>query len=659
MKKFWQKREYWAMAAIVAVFVLGSIFSLISLWFLRETTRVVNFAGIVRSTSQTLVTEEFMGVSNDRSIAYIEEIINELITGKGSNGLILLRDSQFLGSMRNVQTHWERMKVHINGVRDERLRSPAEPLPYSQPSQILFQSSQIFYDLVNSAVSSAEAYSDRLISIGRVIIIAASMISLVIIILVLLFLQQLRKIAETATEEIAIMKDNLNIGIFLMDREFRIQPYYSQALDHILEEEELEGKKLTDILSSSLSAKELESLDDYFKMVINHDFDVKMLEEINPIDEMRYVHRETGKEKMLRYTFGMVDQGQGSSLILGTVEDVTAETTLQKQLSEEEDKREEEMRAVFEVIQVEPRVFLDFLEDTEYEFDRINTLLKNKDLTSRFAMVDIYQSVHAIKSNAIILGLENFSGKMQALESEIKKIQEREAIDFEDTLHITVEIEKVMREKDKFREIVSRIQSFRVGDIQRQDEYVLVQSLIRACDKAARDLGKKVELVTDFIDPQAMASDSRRLIKEVLTQLVRNAVFHGIETPAERLAQGKNETGVIRLGINIETGKIHIKLADDGHGLDFNHIREKAREMNFLTEISELEDNRHLVQFIFSPGFSTAEDAGLHAGRGIGLSLVRDRLHAINGSIRLHTEPGKGTAFHIFIPLEQGKSKVS
>jgi chemotaxis protein histidine kinase CheA len=109
----------------------------------------------------------------------------------------------------------------------------------------------------------------------------------------------------------------------------------------------------------------------------------------------------------------------------------------------------------------------------------------------------------------------------------------------------------------------------------------------------------------------------------------------------------------------MENGKIHITLADDGQGLDFNQIREQAQKLNIFKKPEDLKDNKQLAQVIFTPGFSTAGDAGLHAGRGIGLSLVRDRLYAINGSIKLHTEEGKGMAFHIFIPLEQDSVKVS
>jgi two-component system chemotaxis sensor kinase CheA len=659
------------MGGIVGLFVLGGVFSVIALWLLRDTARMESHLSMIRGSSQRLVSQELMGVEDDRLVERIDELVAVLgkdsfsgspgKTGSGGiglNSIAMLRDEQYLEDLQSIRGHWERLKVHLDGVRRERLTDPAVSIT-SQASQILFDSNQIFYELLTSASDSAGAFADQLISWTRLTIIIATVLSLALVIRALFYLNRLKKTAEAATEEIAVMKDSLGIGVFLMDKNLVIQPQYSKALEEILGEDELAKKNFTDLLSASVTKKEMETLVDYFTMILNRSFDAQMLEQINPVEELHFVNPTTHAEKDLRCSFALVDQGKGAVFVLGTLEDVTGEKLLQKQLADEADKREEEMRSVFEIIQVEPRVFNEFLEDMEYEFDRINEMLKNREMTSQLAMVDIYQSVHAIKSNAVILDLEKFSQKMQALELEIKKVRDHEKITFEDTLHITVEIEKVMREKDKFRKTINRIQSFKISEIRNQDEYMLVQSLIRASERAAKDLGKKVKFTADAIDREALEHGPRRLMREILMQLVRNSVCHGIENPENRGVHGKDETGHIHLTVGVENGKIHIVLADDGQGLDFNHIREQAQRLNLLKNPEDLQNNKQLAQVIFAPGFSTAQDVSLHAGRGIGLSLVRDRLSAINGSIKIHTEEGKGTTFHIFIPLEQDKAKVS
>jgi len=133
-------------------------------------------------------------------------------------------------------------------------------------------------------------------------------------------------------------------------------------------------------------------------------------------------------------------------------------------------------------------------------------------------------------------------------------------------------------------------------------------------------------------------------------QLVRNSVAHGIETPEDRIAGGKDETGIIRLSVKVAGGNVHVKLGDDGRGLDYRKIAEKALRLNMIKP-ENANDKRALLKVIFSPGFSTAEAEGIHAGRGIGLSLVQDRVRNGKGSIKVQSKAGKGTVFNIFFPI--------
>jgi two-component system chemotaxis sensor kinase CheA len=468
------------------------------------------------------------------------------------------------------------------------------------------------------------------------------------------WVRQLTAALHVERDLITAMKDNLKSGLFLMNKDYVIQGSYSKPLEAILGTDKIEGKKFIDFLGASLKANERDTLEDYFSMVLNRSFDANMLDDINPISEFTYVNEPDNTFKILQTNFATVDQGHGEYFVLGTLEDVTEARKLEQQLAEEAGKREEEMRALFQVIQVEPRVFGDFIEDMEYEFDRINTILKNKEMSAKEAMIDIYQSVHAIKSNALILGLENFSGKLHELENTIKKYRDQPEVVFADVLHVTVGLETIMKEKDKFQDTIGKIKAFQVhtGGNRRQDRYVLIQTLTKACEKASAALEKKTNFVVEDLDGAVLETGPRRVIKEVLTQLVRNSVYHGIEIPEEREAAGKNREGTIRLSIKQKNGTIHLKLSDDGKGLDFAKIREKALNLKLLQKKEDAENKNELLQVIFSPGFSTVDSADMHAGRGIGLNLVRERIRDLHGSIKLSSKPGEGTTFNIYIPLE-------
>jgi two-component system chemotaxis sensor kinase CheA len=456
---------------------------------------------------------------------------------------------------------------------------------------------------------------------------------------------------QAQRDEIAAMRDNLKEGLFLMNKNCVIQPSYSRALEDVLSLKNIQGKNFISLLELSFAQKDLETIKDYFDMIFGGAQDEELLEDINPLQEFEYVSAESKEHKTLRGLFAAVDRGGGEIFILGTFQDITAEVKLHKRLAEEEAGRQDEMRSIFELLRVERQVFNNFIEDTDEEFRRINEVLKDNKLPPKELVVSMYQTVHAIKSNALIVGLASFAEKFHRLESEIKEIRERETIGFDDILHITMELDKRMKDKDKFLDLLKRIRAFSEGNTgeTKTEKDVFLEAASRACARTAEDLGKKARFTAEAFDAQALVHCPRRILREIVVQLVRNAVSHGIETPEERAAQGKDETGTVSLSAAVENGTVRLVLQDDGRGLDFSRIAEKAMAGGLITK-PETNDRAKLLNVLFAPGFSTAEQETIHSGRGIGLNLVRDRLRELKGNVRLRNEPGKGLAFDITIP---------
>jgi two-component system chemotaxis sensor kinase CheA len=458
---------------------------------------------------------------------------------------------------------------------------------------------------------------------------------------------------QAQRDEIAAMRDNLKEGLFLMDREYRIQPSYARALEEVLSGKSLQGRSFTGLLDKSFSQKDTETIADYFTMIMDKSVEPDMLEDMNPLREFSYISAETGEHKTLRCIFAPVEQESGEIFVMGTIQDISAETALKKQLAEEEERRQDEMRNLFEVMQVDQKVFANFMEDTDYEFQRINKMLKDKKVSNRRMLINLYQSVHAIKSNALIVGLSSYGEKLHALESEIKELRDKDnEPKFEEILHITVELEKRMQDKEKLPEILKRLRDFSAagGETMKDDE-AFTEALKRACERVAADEQKKVIFAVKTFDREALAQGRRREMKEILTQLVRNAVYHGIEKPEERLAQGKDQAGKITLAVTLEDGAVRMILEDDGGGLDFNRIAEKALAQGLIKNPGDKTNRQFLSNIIFNPGFSTSETENIHAGRGIGLNLVRDRLREIKGTMQLRGKKGRGLVFDIKIPL--------
>ncbi len=167
----------------------------------------------------------------------------------------------------------------------------------------------------------------------------------------------------------------------------------------------------------------------------------------------------------------------------------------------------------------------------------------------------------------------------------------------------------------------------------------------------ARTLGKQVRFEVRG-EQTGVDRDILDKLEAPLSHLVRNALDHGLETPAERAAAGKPETGEIRLEARHRAGMLHITLTDDGRGIDVERLRARAITRGLVAkavadQLSELE----LLEFLFLPGFSTKDQVTEISGRGVGLDVVQSMVKAVGGSVRVATQPGRQTVFTLQLPI--------
>ncbi len=167
----------------------------------------------------------------------------------------------------------------------------------------------------------------------------------------------------------------------------------------------------------------------------------------------------------------------------------------------------------------------------------------------------------------------------------------------------------------------------------------------------AKKLNKKVQLELEGEETEIDRSILDK-IEEPLIHLVRNAIDHGIETPEERVAKGKSETGTIKLAAYQEGDRIILLIEDDGRGIDVEKVKRKAIEKGLITpeQAANLSD-KEAYELILMPGFSTAEQVSDVSGRGVGMDVVASTVHSLRGSIEIESELGKGTRIYMKLPL--------
>ena len=201
----------------------------------------------------------------------------------------------------------------------------------------------------------------------------------------------------------------------------------------------------------------------------------------------------------------------------------------------------------------------------------------------------------------------------------------------------------------RLTKVVRRLHD-RVMEVRMVSASMLTQRLPRVGRDIARSRGKSIQFVIEGEDVELDRALVEALDTPVL-HLLRNAVDHGIETPEERLAAGKPAEGQIRLTIARRQDRVSLTLADDGRGIDPQKVLAKAKKIGLIPPEKELGPGAEVADLIFRPGFSTGEGVTDISGRGVGLDAVRATLTGLGGRVSVQSEPGRGTAFELDLPL--------
>ncbi len=241
--------------------------------------------------------------------------------------------------------------------------------------------------------------------------------------------------------------------------------------------------------------------------------------------------------------------------------------------------------------------------------------------------------------------LMNLLGELFILHAQQENLL-KELLDRPDTLHRTVPrlrrlVEEIGRRLSEAQHQVLEMRLVPIGSLYGRLER-LVRKLAQHFQKNVRAvfLGGETKLDKVMMDH----------ILDPLVHIIRNAIDHGIEPPAERVRRGKPEVGTVRMEAAQLGNWIAIRITDDGAGIDLERVRVRGIDLGLLEDRPDL-TRTDILRVIFAPGFSSAESVSEVSGRGIGLDIVKRTIEQLNGTITVRTEPGRGTTFEILLPI--------
>ncbi|MEQ1490030.1 MAG: chemotaxis protein CheA, partial [Terricaulis sp.] len=201
---------------------------------------------------------------------------------------------------------------------------------------------------------------------------------------------------------------------------------------------------------------------------------------------------------------------------------------------------------------------------------------------------------------------------------------------------------------DELEQLTRQIQDS-VMAIRAQPVKSVFQRMPRLVREIAASTGKQVRLVMEGEGTEVDKTVIERL-SDPITHMLRNAIDHGVETPAERIAAGKPGEGTVRLAALHRSGRIVIQVSDDGKGINRPRVREIAIKKGLISAEASLSDDE-IDNLIFLPGFSTASSVSNISGRGVGMDVVKRSIQALGGRITIASQPDKGSTFTLSLPL--------
>ena len=515
--------------------------------------------------------------------------------------------------------------------------------------------------LMNDLTSELEAIAGSKANRLRMIQTTGIMLALGNFFLILFhFLRQLREheaALEDAKQETDEILGTVNEGLFLLDGDYRIGSQYSKRLEELLGEKNLTGKNFIEILQKHVPDNLTNMSRDYLDLLFEGRVKEKLVTSLNPLHEVEY-HKQsnkgTARGNYLDFTFNRVVERSGVKHILVTANDVTQKVALMKELELTERNSKTQIELLLNMLKAEPGMLKQFINKTDIELLHINQILKDHhSIGHSDKLRNIFNVVHTLKGEAAMVKMELFEKRMHEFEEAISGILDQTVITGQDFLTLAVKLESSLQLLEMVRLFLDKLADINNAfNVEAKGDTLLDASQFRSLiERIGSSKGKHVALQTDQFDPSIIPQDKAPHIRDILVQLIRNSVVHGIEHPYERLHAKKTTIGTIHLKTETEGDKIKVVVRDDGRGLSIDTLRNKAIESGqwHKNEVEQWDANR-LVSLIFEDRFSTAGGVDEDAGRGVGMAAVKQLAGKIGGGLGLSFAPGRYCEFRILVP---------
>lgn len=496
-------------------------------------------------------------------------------------------------------------------------------------------------------------------------------------------IQESNELVKQKTADIRAMLQYIPQGILTVECGNRIHPEYSIFLENIFEIKDIAGRNLMDVVFSNTqcNADQLSQIETAVSACIDQDMMNFSFNEHLLVNE---VHKTmmNGSTKILDLNWSPITDENGTTRrILLCVRDVTDVRALASKAQEQ--KRD--LNIIGEILAVNQEKFYEFVQSAIQFIEDNRAIIENTsdadlDADRTSVITRLFRNMHTIKGNARTYGLLHLTHVVHVAEQTYDSLRQNSDTVW-DSEYLLSQLDATRKALDEYVQI-NEIKLGRKGPGRRAgvDKFLIVDkphidAILALLDSAdltsmpalrdalrqtrhnlelmgtepvedvlagvleslpslARELGKEPPVSSIQSNGIMIRTQVASLLKNVFMHLYRNAVDHGLETAADRMAHGKSPVGHIQLTLSMQGDQLAIRLQDDGRGLALAAIRSKAQERELISPDEVLTPER-VAQLVLLPGFSTAKRVTEVSGRGVGMDAVKSFVEAEGGSVAL------------------------
>ncbi|SUO95087.1 ATP-binding protein [Suttonella ornithocola] len=487
------------------------------------------------------------------------------------------------------------------------------------------------------------------------IIIALSIFFFIVFRSLRALLQSDVALAKSRRETTEIM-DTITEGLFLIDENYVIGEQQSRKLRDIFPIRNLTGRKLDDVLHDLIGETDIINVRRFIKQLFNRKTRENLIGDLNPLRRLVIKDNNDESERYLRFNFTRSYEGKKIVHALVSISDITESVEMEQRLEKERKQNEAQFDMLMKLLKIEPNILASFMKNAERMSDKINEILQKKgntlDILEKKNQM-IFREVHSFKGEASALQLTGFVDIAEEMENHLKLLSNKPNITGNDFLRITILLEEFFRLTTELNGIRTRLldMHFSVGNNAQSNANSLEITLKNFAQQIAERNHKKVKITIQGFENVLFSDDVQHRLKEIIIQMLRNAIVHGIEIPQERIAKGKEEIGHIIISLTEKADSYQVTIQDDGAGIDKEAIRARLIEKGICSPIAaENLDEKTLFRAIFLPGFSTQVESTEDAGRGVGMDVVKDRIKSLGGKMQIQSKTGECTRFDFMFP---------